>query len=57
MNVRDVSVCSFTLSLDLADRGVTVCSFTGLDLAERGVILRSLTLLDLLEHGVNECSL
>ena len=26
-NVRGVSVCSFTLSLDLANRGVTVCSF------------------------------
>ena len=42
--------------LDLADRGVNVCSFTGFNIAEHGVIVCSFTLLDLLERGVNECS-
>ena len=53
MNVRGVSVCSFTLSLDLADRGGTVCSFTGLDLVECGVIVCPFTFPDLSEQGVN----
>ena len=47
MNVCGVSVCSFTLGLDLADRGVTVCSLTSLDLAERGVIVFYFNLPDL----------
>ena len=53
--MRGVSVCSFTFILDLADFGVTLCSFNGLDLVERGVIVCAFTLLDLLEQGVNEC--
>ena len=53
--MHGVSVCSFTLGLDLADCGVTVCYFTGLDLAERGVIVCSFTFTDLSERGVNEC--
>ena len=54
--MRVVSVCSFTLSLDPADRGVTVCSFTGLEIAECGVFVCELTCPELLEGGVNECS-
>ena len=53
--MHGVGVCYFTLSLDLADCGVTVCYFTGLDLAERGVIVCSFTFTDLSERGVNEC--
>ena len=53
MNVRGVSVYYFTLGVDLAESGVTVCSFIGLDLAERGVIVCSFTLTDLPERGVN----
>ena len=56
MNVSGVSVYYFTLSVDLADRGVTVCYFTGLDLAELGVIICTFTLPDTLERGVNDCS-
>ena len=54
-NVRGVGVCSFTFSLDLAERGVTVCSFTGLDLVERGVIVCALNSPYLLERGANQC--
>ena len=53
VNMCGISVCSFTLSLCLADCDVTVCSFTGLDLAEFGVIVCSFTLPDILERGVN----
>ena len=56
-NVRGISVCYFTLSLELADRGGSVCSFTGLDLAERCVIVLDFIWTDLLEQGVNQCSL
>ena len=52
-----VSVCSFTLGLDLAECGITMCYFTGLEIAERGVIMSSFTFPDLLEWGINECSL
>ena len=55
MELSCVSVGYFTLSLDLADRGVTVCSFTALDPAETGVIVCSFTLPDLLERGFNKC--
>ena len=38
-----VGVCFFTLSLDLVDSGVTVCSFPGSNLAECGFIVCALT--------------
>ena len=56
VNLSVISMCSFTLSLDRVDHGVSVCFFTGLDLA-CDVIVCSFTLPDLLEWGVNECSL
>ena len=55
VNVCGVSVCYFTV-FDLADRGVNVCSFTGLNLAGCGVIVFSFTFPDLSERGVNEVS-
>ena len=51
MNVRGLIVFLFTFSLDLVDRGVTVCSFTGLDLAERGVIVCSFIFPDPVPKG------
>ena len=54
-NLRGVSMFSFTLSLDLSERGVTVCSFTGLDLAERGIIMCDFHLDVTLKRGVSEC--
>ena len=41
--MHGASVCSFTLSLNLAYRGVTVFLFTGVDLAELGVIVCDFT--------------
>ena len=54
--MRGVSVCYLTLSLDPAERGVNVCSFTGLDLAYNGIIVCAFTWPERLERGVNDCS-